>query len=420
MKKTIKIVAIVVCLLAIALLIAAIDNKPNYLTFNYQIESITTDEDDLIITFYGDEQAEDQLNKTIEYVVNGHQVDLQLLQGLSSGDQVSIVVKDNYGKFMYTILYQMTVEDQQLFDLTQLYQQNSVNNKVVFASMFASAVVCLLLWRTQGQSQQDANAFKISSNPYWAKMFFMWFTIVPLGGILAMVALYALKMCDVNYLLFSTVLGFFPILGLFGLVAYKREYFAFEDQQFVRSKLVGKAVKVPVSQVKLVVFKKVNIATGFSFKNMPKIYFLDYNNNVLASYSNDGRLMQNDLFKQACNNNDVSLCITLDHPNVQVYPRQIYNASSFVSQLTKLVQLVGNAKVVVLHTNNQKVVLNCYPSFVDVVFDSQKVRACYVDLPSYVNFDDQLKVKAPINFNLLLDNQIFKLQNELVYVMKIN
>ena len=79
-----------------------------------------------------------------------------------------------------------------------------------------------------------------------------------------------------------------------------------------------------------------------------------------------------------------------------------------------------NAKVVVLHTNNQKVVLNCYSSFVDVVFDSQKVRASYVDLPSYVNFDDQLKVKAPINFNLPLDNQVFKLQNELVYVMKIN
>ena len=58
MKKTIKIVAIVVCLIAIALLIATIDNKPNYLTFNYQLESITTDEDDLVITFYGDGKTE--------------------------------------------------------------------------------------------------------------------------------------------------------------------------------------------------------------------------------------------------------------------------------------------------------------------------------------------------------------------------
>ena len=89
-----------------------------YVNFNYEIESITYEDDDLYLTFIGDEsikQREDGIS--IKYVIYEHKVDLSLLEELKVGDNVNITVEDNYGESKYTIIYEMEYKGDVLFNI---------------------------------------------------------------------------------------------------------------------------------------------------------------------------------------------------------------------------------------------------------------------------------------------------------------
>ena len=82
MKKdnVIKIALILILIFIVVILISSLNNKRNYLSFEYKVESINKIEDDLHITFYNDEsKAQEEAGKNIVYTIYGHQVDINLL-----------------------------------------------------------------------------------------------------------------------------------------------------------------------------------------------------------------------------------------------------------------------------------------------------------------------------------------------------
>ena len=130
-KKTflVKFIFIVIFSIIIFILFATFDKETNYLTFNHKIESITEKDNGLYLTFYDDEEDDE---KNIEYVIYKSNVNLDLLKDIKVGDIVNITVEDNYGKFKYTIIYQMKYNDEILFNITDKYSQLGDNNRILF------------------------------------------------------------------------------------------------------------------------------------------------------------------------------------------------------------------------------------------------------------------------------------------------
>ena len=144
MKKSniVKVVSIIIFSIIISVLVLSLNNKNNYLDFEYKIETITKVDNDLHITFYDDEtQEQEESGKNIVYTIYGHQVDLTLLDHIKEGDVVKITVEDNYGKFKYTIIYEMQYQNNVIFNIMEEYSVLGHNNKIVFISFFSSMLL---------------------------------------------------------------------------------------------------------------------------------------------------------------------------------------------------------------------------------------------------------------------------------------
>ena len=144
MKKSniVKVVSIIVFSIIISVLVLTLNNKNNYLDFEYKVETITKVDNDLHITFYDDEtQEQEESGKNIVYTIYGHQVDLTLLDHIKEGDVVKIIVEDNYGKFKYTIIYEMQYQNNVIFNIMEEYSVIGHNNKIVFISFFSSMLL---------------------------------------------------------------------------------------------------------------------------------------------------------------------------------------------------------------------------------------------------------------------------------------
>ena len=138
-RNIVKVIFIAILSIITLILFSNLDNGSNYINFDYEIESITYEDNDLYLTFIGDEsikQREEGIS--ITYVIYEHKVDLSLLEEIKVGDKVNITVEDNYGKFKYTIIYEMEYKGDVLFNITEDYSVLEYNNKLVFISLFLS------------------------------------------------------------------------------------------------------------------------------------------------------------------------------------------------------------------------------------------------------------------------------------------
>ena len=121
-RNIVKVIFIAILSIIVLILFSNLDKESNYVNFDYEIESITYEDNDLYLTFIGDEsikQKEDGIS--ILYVIYEHDVDLSLLDELSVGDNVNITVKDNYDKVKYAIIYEMEYKGDVLFNITVDY-----------------------------------------------------------------------------------------------------------------------------------------------------------------------------------------------------------------------------------------------------------------------------------------------------------
>ena len=136
-RNIVKVIFIAILSIIVLILFSNLDNGSNYINFDYEIESITYEDNDLYLTFIGDEsikQREEGIS--ITYVIYEHKVDLSLLEDLRVGDNVNITVKDNYGKVKYAIIYEMEYKGETLFSIIEDYSVLEYNNKLIFISFF--------------------------------------------------------------------------------------------------------------------------------------------------------------------------------------------------------------------------------------------------------------------------------------------
>ena len=136
-RNIVKVIFIAILSIIVLILFLNLDNGSNYVKFNYEIETITYEDNDLYLTFFGDEsikQREEGIS--IKYVIYEHEVDLSLLDELKVGDNVNITVKDNYGKVKYAIIYEMEYKGETLFSIIEDYSASERNNKLIFISFF--------------------------------------------------------------------------------------------------------------------------------------------------------------------------------------------------------------------------------------------------------------------------------------------
>ena len=137
---------------------------------------------------------------------------------LKEGDIVKIIVEDNYGKFKYTIIYEMQYQNNVIFNIMEEYSVLGHNNKIVFISFFSSMLlyVVFLCFYKGKEEDNTISDFEIL-RPNWEKIFFIGNIFGGIGFIIPFSILYLLKMCDVEYFKFSFVFYIFVILGIFGI-----------------------------------------------------------------------------------------------------------------------------------------------------------------------------------------------------------
>ena len=306
MKKdnVIKIALILILIFIVVVLISSLNNKTNYLSFEYKVESINKIEDDLHITFYNDESKEqEEAGKNIVYTIYGHQVDINLLNQIEVGDLVNITVEDNYGKFKYTIIYELKYNNEVIFNIMKDYSKLSYNNKIVFSAFFTSMIIFLvyLCIHKEKNKINKANDFEIC-RPLWEKYVFIGSIFGGLGFIIPFTALYILKACDIEYFKFSFVFYIFVLLGVFGIFVSTRQKFNCREGNFIYHKIFGKAVKVNISEIKYILIIPPKHRRGIT-----KIEFYNLNNKKLIWFSLDFNLFEDGLFENVCKKHNIEI-----------------------------------------------------------------------------------------------------------------
>lgn len=299
MKKgnIVKVVSIIVFSIIISVLVLSLNDKNNYLAFEYKVETITRVDNDLHITFYDDEtQEQEKSGKNIVYTIYGHQVDLTLLDHIKEGDIVKITVEDNYGKFKYTIIYEMQYQNNVIFNIIEEYSVLGHNNKIIFISFFSSMLlyVVFLCFYKGKEENNTISDFEIL-RPNWEKIFFIGNIFGGIGFIIPFSILYLLKMCDVEYFKFSFVFYIFVILGIFGIYVSARQKFVYKNETFTYHRIFRKQKNVSISEVKYILIIPPKHRRGIA-----KIEFYNQNNKKLMWFGLDFNIFKDGLLEKVC------------------------------------------------------------------------------------------------------------------------
>ena len=299
MKKSniVKVVSIIVFSIIISVLVLSLNNKNNYLDFEYKVETITKVDNDLHLTFYDDEtQEQEESGQNIVYTIYGHQVDLTMLDHIKEGDVVKIIVEDNYGKFKYTIIYEMQYQNNVIFNIMEEYSVIGRNNKIVFISFFSTMllyVVFLCFYKIK-QNNNTIYDFVIY-RPFWEKIFLIGSIFGGIGFIIPFSILYLLKMCDVEYFKFSFVFYIFVILGILGIYVWARQKFVYKNEAFTYHRAFGKQKNVSISEVKYIL-----IIPPKHRRGIDKIEFYNQDDKKLMWFGLDFDIFEDGLLEKVC------------------------------------------------------------------------------------------------------------------------
>ena len=63
-RNIVKVIFIAILSIIVLILFSNLDNGSNYINFDYEIESITYEDNDLYLTFFGDESIKQSLIKS--------------------------------------------------------------------------------------------------------------------------------------------------------------------------------------------------------------------------------------------------------------------------------------------------------------------------------------------------------------------
>jgi hypothetical protein len=408
-RNIVKVIFIAILSIITLILFSNLDNGSNYINFDYEIESITYEDNDLYLTFIGDEsikQREDGIS--ILYVIYEHDVDLSLLEDLRVGDNVNITVKDNYGKVKYAIIYEMEYKGETLFSIIEDYSASEHNNKLIFISFFLSIIgyLIFLCFYHEKERENKPTDF-IIKNPLWAKYFFIGFIVGSLGVILSFTILYLLNLCDFDYFVFNFVFYFFLLLGIFGVYVCVKEKFIFQNQVFSYHKIFGKTRSVKVSQIKIILVKPND--NGI----ISKVEFYDHNDNKVLWFLDDGTSFKDNLFLSACNKYDIPISIVSKNMFSKTVKKAKYDMTSFIEYLTVLTSGNYNLKITITTEENNIILLKCNYGYLELLANGKENEIRVEDVTKYIDFSKPLTVEADIDFTVPIENQIVIIKNEL-------
>lgn len=411
MKKQniVKVIFIFILSIIVLILFSNLDKESNYVNFNYEIESITYEDDDLYLTFIGDEsikQREDGIS--IKYVIYEHKVDLSLLEELKVGDNVNITVEDNYGESKYTIIYEMEYKGDVLFNIIEDYSVLEYNNKIVFISLFLSIIGYLIVLCFYHEKERiNKPTDFIIGNPLGLKYFFIGLIVGSLGFIIPFTILYIFNLCDFDYFAFSFISYFFLLPGIFGVYVCIKEKFIFQNQVFTYHKIFGKTRSVKVSQIKIILVKP-NDNVIFS-----KVEFYDHNDNKVLWFLEDGTSFKDNLFLTACNTYNIPISIVSKNMFSKTVKKTKYDMTSFIEYLTVLTSGNYNLKITITTEENNIILLKCNYGYLELLANGKENEIRVEDVTKYIDFSKSLTVEADIDFTVPIENQIVIIKNEL-------
>ena len=413
-RNIVKVIFIAILSIITLILFSNLDNGSNYINFDYEIESITYEDDNLYLTFIGDEsikQREDGIS--ILYVIYEHDVDLSLLEDLRVGDNVGITVEDNYGKFKYTIIYEMEYKGDVLFNITEYYSVLEYNNKIVFISFFLSIIgyLIFLCFYHEEEKINKPNDF-IIKNPLWQKYFFIGFIVGSLGFSIPFTTLYILNLCDFDYFVYSFISYFFLLPGIFGVYVCVKEKFIFQNQVFTYHKIFGKTRSVKVSQIKIILIKPND--NGI----ISKVEFYDHNDNKVLWFLDDGTSFKDNLFLTACDNYDIPISIVSKNMFSKTVKKAKYDMTSFIEYLNILTKCKFDFKVTII-TEEEQILLVCHYGYVELSVGGKTIEMRPEEVMEYIDFNKEFTVDSGIDFSLPLDEQIVIINDQLWFKPKI-
>lgn len=414
-RNIVKVIFIAILSIIVLILFSNLDKESNYINFDYEIESINYKDNDLYLTFIGDEsikQREEGIS--ITYVIYEHKVDLSLLEEIKVGDNVGITVEDNYGKFKYTIIYEMEYKGDVLFNITEYYSVLEYNNKIVFISFFLSIIgyLIFLCFYHEEEKINKPNDF-IIKNPLWQKYFFIGFIVGSLGFIIPFTTLYIINLCDFDYFVYSFISYFFLLPGIFGVYVCVKEKFIFQNQVFTYHKIFGKTRSVKVSQIKIILVKPND--NGI----ISKVEFYDHNDNKVLWFLDDGTSFRDNLFLTACDKYDIPISIVSKNMFSKTVKKAKYDLTSFIEYLNILTKCNFDFKITITTEEGQILLIVCHFGYVELSTYGKTIEMRVEEVIEYLDFNKEFTVESDIDFSLPLDEQIVIINDQIWFKPKI-
>ena len=414
-RNIVKVIFIFILSIIVLILFSNLDNGSNYINFDYEIESITYEDNDLYLTFFGDEsikQREEGIS--ITYVIYEHEVDLSLLEEIKVGDKVNITVEDNYGKFKYTIIYEMEYKGDVLFNITEDYSVLEYNNKIVFISLFLSIIgyLIFLCFYREEEKINKPNDF-IIKNPLGLKYFFIGLIVGSLGFSIPFTTLYILNLCDFDYFVYSFISYLFLLPGIFGVYVCVKEKFIFQNQVFTYHKIFGKTRSVKVSQIKIILVKPND--NGI----ISKVEFYDHNDNKVLWFLDDGTSFRDNLFLTACDKYDIPISIVSKYMFSKTVKKAKYDMTSFIEYLNILTKCKFDFKITITTEEGQILLIVCHFGYDELSTYGKTIEMRPEEVIEYLDFNKEFTVESDIDFSLPLDEQIVIINDQIWFKPKI-
>lgn len=412
-QNKIKLAIIVVLTFIVGILLMTMNNKANYVNFEYEIEKITHKDRGIYLTFCGDETNKQQsAGVNIEYVIYEFNVDLSVLSDIQVGDIVKFTVEDNYGKFDYTIIYEMEHDGKILFNIMEKYSELDANNKIVFISFLSCMILYLVvLCIYKGKIRENTITDFVITNPTWQKYLFIGLAIGSLGFILPFSLLYAFNKCEFDYFCYSFVFYIFLLLGIFGIYVCFKEKFVFENETFSYHKLFAKTKSAHTSNIKKVLLSRTFIGA------VVKVNFCDNEYNDLLSFLDDGSAFKDDLFVNACKKYDIPINFIQKKAIVKTVENKKYDVKTFIKYIKFLTKYNHETNVYIVTKKGENFKVICRSDFIEISKDNEFIKSKIEDISNYVDFNEKLNIVGDLDFSKPLEGQVEIIKEKLWFIV---
>ena len=415
MKKQtiIKLISIIVLSIIVGILLLTINNKTNYLSFDLEIESITNVDNGISLTFIGDEAKEEDLKKTIKYIIYEKDVALEVLSDINIKDKVTIIVEDNYGENNYAIIYQMDYDGETLFNIMEGYEELGKNNKIVFISFFSSMILYLLILCVYKEKKRNNTIIDfVITNHSWEKYLFIGCVFGGLVFVFPFTILYLLKMCDIDYFMFSIVFYIFILLGVLGIYACLKEKFVLRDKTFAYHKVFGKTRSVKVSEISSILVIPNQIG------NLVQIEFYNHKYNKVLWFLDDGRSFVDNLFVNACSRYNIPMKFVTKKISKTTLTKK-YDVDKFIEYIKVLTKYDYEPEITITTKSKEKWLIVCYYDYIELQLKDKIIKTYIEEISQFINFDEELTIEGDLDFGKPLEGQIEIIDEKLWFIPKI-